>query len=122
MTGGSFVFDRSLGQSHGRPLFVPEEEFRRWRAAPEEPGEKVAERPQETRDRSSGGRPKRTDWKLIDQQTVREVALGKGNLTRTELRKRMKAFADENMTEPPDDRTIERHLDDLVPDDVLAKD
>jgi hypothetical protein len=32
----------------------------------------------------------------------------------------MKAFADENMTKPPDDRTIERRLDNLVPDDVLA--
>jgi hypothetical protein len=122
MTGGSFVFDRSLGQSHGCPLFVPEEEFRRWRAAPQDPGEKIAERSQEARDRNSGGRPPRADWKRFDQQTVRIIALDGGHLTRTELRKRMKAFAAENMTEPPDDRTIERRLDDLVPDDVLAKD
>jgi hypothetical protein len=33
----------------------------------------------------------------------------------------MKAFAAENMTDPPDDRTIDKRLDVLVPDDVLAE-
>jgi hypothetical protein len=136
MTGGSFVVDRSLGQSHGCPIFVLQEEFRRWRAAPQDPGAVIPEWQQEarqsaelpinrgpsSRQRSSGGRPKRADWRLIDQETVREIALGRGRLTRTELRKRIKAFAAEHMTDPPDDRTIDRRLDDLVPDDVLAED
>ena len=132
ITGGLFVADHSLGLSEACALFIPEEEFRAWLEAPQDPGA-IPERSQEVRrvaelapDRKPssrrGGRPPRSDWQLIDQQTVREIALGGGNLTRTELRKRMKAFADENITDPPGDRTIERRLDGLVPDDVLARD
>ena len=133
MPGGLLVTDRSLGQSQRCWLFVPEMEFRRWLAAPQDPGQGIPELLQETdagsaldrrpssRNRNAGGRPPRADWKHFDQQTVRIVALDGGHLTRTELRRRMKAFAAENMTDPPDDRTIDKRLDVLVPDDVLAE-
>jgi hypothetical protein len=71
---------------------------------------------------SVGGRPSRADWQPFDQQAVRIIGLDGGNLTRTELRKRMKAFAADKMTDPPDDRTIDRRLDYLVPADLLAED
>jgi hypothetical protein len=135
MTGGSLAVDPSLGQPDGCPIFVQDDEFRRWRAAPQDPAVGIPERQQEARQsaelpldrgrssrkRSSGGRPKRADWKLIDQETDRVIAAGRGKLTRTELRKHIKAFAAANISDPPDDRTIERHLDDRVPDDVLAE-
>jgi hypothetical protein len=75
-------------------------------------GSTVAPRP--------GGRPRREDWKLFNQRVVQIAWEDGGNLTRTEFRRMMKSWAAENMSEPiPDDRTIERHLDELVPVGLL---
>jgi hypothetical protein len=134
MTGGLFVIDERLGHPKQCPVFVKEKEFRRWREGPEDPQMATAQtqddrlsavhrKPATRRRERAGGRPPRADWPIFDQQVLRVmISVGCGNLTRTELRQQMKAFAAENTTNPPDDRTIDRRLDDLVPDDVLAKD
>lgn len=62
----------------------------------------------------------RHDWRLFDQELSRSLTLDGGHLTRTELRKTMKEWADANMTPTPDDRTIEKRLDTKVPDDLYS--
>ena len=59
----------------------------------------------------SGGRPPKHDWDPFDQEVSLILARDGLHLTRTELRTRMKDWAAKNMPEPPDDRTIDRHLD-----------
>jgi hypothetical protein len=135
MTGGLVIGNDTFDPVQSCPLFVPEVEFRKWREGPPDPGvvpavmqdaclsrEVAPHHGPSTRRRNAGGRPQRADWQLFDQQTVRHVAVNKGSLTRTELRKQMKHWAATNMPDPPDDRTIERRLDYLVPDDALVED
>jgi hypothetical protein len=135
MTGGLVIADDTFDPIQSCPLFIPKVELRKWREGPRDPGvvpaatqeacssRKVAPPHQPaTRPRNAGGRPQRADWQPFDQQTVRLVAVNKGSLTRTGLRKQMKDWAATNMPAPPDDRTIERRLDSLVPDDLLVED
>ena len=66
-----------------------------------------------------GGRPP-GDWTKFDREMIRIIALDAGYLTSTELRKRMKDWAPGHMAKPPADRTIDRHITNLVADGVLA--
>ena len=68
--------------------------------------------------KSKGGNPGRDDWPPFVHEISRRLILDGGNLTRTELRKYMKSWAASNMRTPPDDRTIERKIDEQVPSDV----
>jgi hypothetical protein len=70
-----------------------------------------------------GGRPPKHDWKPFRQEVSRRLALDGGNITVTAFRKGMKEWAALHMPDPtPDDRTIERLLDECVPRDALAPD
>lgn len=70
-----------------------------------------------------GGRPPTYDWKPFKWEVSRRLALDGGHMTLTAFRRYMKEWVAQNMPEPaPDDRTIARQLDELVPPDVFAPD
>lgn len=70
-----------------------------------------------------GGRPPKHDWKPFRLEVSRRLALDGGHMSLTAFRKSMKEWVAQNMPEPgPDERTIERQLDEQVPPDVLAPD
>jgi hypothetical protein len=68
----------------------------------------------------TGGRPPKHDWLPFTRKVIRLAFLDGGNLTRTELRKQMKDWAEVNMPDA-DDRTVEKKLAELVPDDLLTE-
>jgi hypothetical protein len=72
--------------------------------------------------RNKGGRPPREDQERFNQEVTSRLALDGGNMTLTQFRKQMKDWADENLKpEPPDDRTVERWIDKLVPPGLLPE-
>ena len=100
------------------PVFVPESAVQKcldaeWTPGPASPANR------EAIVRHAGGRPPKHDWTPFIQQLVRIAWLDGGNLTRTELRRQMKVWAAANMPDA-DDRTIEKKLVELVPDDLLT--
>lgn len=69
-----------------------------------------------------GGRPDVYYWGDFDHALIRQLVSEALNLSRLKIRKDMKDWAAEKMGEhPPDDRTIERHIDRLVPGSVYVK-
>jgi hypothetical protein len=69
-----------------------------------------------------GGRPDVYDWGAFDHALIRQLVREALNLSRLKIRKDMKDWAAEKMGEhPPDDSTIERHIDRLVPTSVYVK-
>jgi hypothetical protein len=69
-----------------------------------------------------GGRPDVYGWTAFDQALIRQLVREALNLSRLKVRKDMKEWAAKKMGEnPPDDRTIERHIDRLVPTDIYVK-
>lgn len=69
-----------------------------------------------------GGRPPREGWAAFQREVTRRLALDGGNLTRTAFRREMKDWVGRNMLHPPDERTIERKIDDLVLPELFAPD
>ena len=67
-----------------------------------------------------GGRPATHNWDEFTRELTLFVGLDGGNVTRLELRKHMKEWAAVNWKAPPDERTIERKLDDLVSPQVYT--
>jgi hypothetical protein len=63
-----------------------------------------------------GGRPAVHDWRPFTTEIIRIAALDGGETTKSELKRRMKAWADLNMESVPEDRTLERKVDELVAD------
>jgi hypothetical protein len=69
-----------------------------------------------------GGRPDVYGWTAFDQALIRQLVREALNLSRLKVRKDMKDWAAGNMEKDlPDDRTIERHIDRLVPTDIYVK-
>jgi hypothetical protein len=69
-----------------------------------------------------GGRPDVYGWAAFDQALIRQLVREALNLSRLKVRKDMKDWAAGNMEKDlPDDRTIERHIDRLVPTDIYVK-
>lgn len=69
-----------------------------------------------------GGRPDFHDWRGFDQALIRQLVRDALSLSRLKTRKLMKDWAAQNMgLDPPDDSTIERHIDRLVPTSVYVK-
>jgi hypothetical protein len=126
VAGTTVLITRPFLPPANRPVFLSEIHLRCWAdlalpaGADSSPNVGRNEPAGVRRTRNQGGHPARDDWVLFDQEVMRLFALDGGDLTRTELRKRMKNWAAQNMTNPPDDRTIERHLDRLVPDGILV--
>jgi hypothetical protein len=71
---------------------------------------------------NKSGKPERDDWVAFDREMFRRMALDGGNITRREFRRNMKDWAGQNMEPDPDDRTIERRIDRLIPNDLFAED
>lgn len=69
---------------------------------------------------NAGGRPQLHDWGAFTREITRIIALDGGHLSRLELRKKAKDWVDENFATRPDDRTIERKLDDIVDPSVYT--
>jgi hypothetical protein len=69
-----------------------------------------------------GGRPDVYGWTAFDQALIRQLVREALNLSRLKVRKDMKDWAADNMgKDPPDDSTIERHIDRLVPTNIYVK-
>lgn len=71
--------------------------------------------------RNLGGRPKKFDWRSFNHALTRYAVLDADNLTLTNVRKHMRDWASDHMgPEPPEDRTMERHIDDILPRDIYV--
>jgi hypothetical protein len=119
-TNGPFVKQPVEPTEHW-PVFLPESAVSKclvsaWTPSPS----KAAAGSSEATVRRTGGRPPKHDWTPFIRQVIRIASLDGGDLTGTEFRKRMKDWAAVNMPDPPDERTIEKKLAELVSDDLLT--
>lgn len=71
--------------------------------------------------RRGGGRASRPDKTRFVQQAVARLTLDGNLLTLTELRRHMREWAVENMSDALDDTTVNRWLDELVQPGLLPK-
>lgn len=77
--------------------------------------------PPEGKQRAAGGRPPIHKWKPFYDEVIRLLYIDRGQLTTGDLRRQMKQWTAFKMRTAPEERTIEREIDKILPPDLLPE-